>query len=200
WDIDVAITASNKGLENPPGLIFMSLNENAWNFVQHSKLSTYYFSFQKAKDAVVKGIGSAFTPAISLFYGMQQAIAEIRQQGIEKIWDDHRKLADAFRKTVEFLGLKILPPNPSDSVTVIEIPVDFSANKIVTELKRKYGYIISKGQSILNDRVIRIGHLGRVDLKADAELIAALEDVLRDSGVKLTHTNTCDYFLKYAKF
>ncbi len=196
WNIDVVITASNKGLQNPPGLVFVALNETAWNFVQCSDLSTYYFSFKKAKHAMEKGIGSAFTPAISLFYGVQQAIKEIQQKSIDAVWEEHKKLAQTFRKTVKYLGLNIWPHNPSDSLTMIEIPREFQANKIIAQVKNKYGFILSKGQGILSNKVIRIGHLENVNPETDAKLLTALEDVLKTTGIILAHTNSSDYFLK----
>ena len=196
WNIDVAITASNKGLQNPPGLIFVALNENAWNFVQRSDLSTYYFSFKKAKHALEKGNGTAFTPAISLFYGLQQAIREIQQKSIETVWEEHKKLAHAFRKTIKYLGLNIWPDKPSDSLTMIEIPREFQANKIIAELKDSFGFVLSKGQGILSNKVIRIGHLKNVNLETDAKLLIALEAVLQSTGMKVAHSDSSDYFLK----
>jgi aspartate aminotransferase-like enzyme len=196
WNINVAITASNKGLQNPPGLIFVALNDNAWNFVQRSDLSTYYFSFKKAKNALEKEIGTAFTPAISLFYGLQQAIREIQQKSIETVWEEHKKLAHAFRKTLKYLGLNIWPNKPSDSLTMIEIPREFQANKIIAELKDSFGFVLSKGQGILSNKVIRIGHLENVNPETDAKLLAALEAVLKSTGMKLAHTNSFDFFLK----
>lgn len=196
WNIDVAITTSNKGLQNPPGLAFIALNENAWNFVQRSDLSTFYFSFKKAKLAQEKGIGAAFTPAIPLFYGVQQVVKEIRQRSIEAVWDDHKNLAHAFRKTIKYLGLKIWPKIPADSLTMIEIPREFEANKIIAEIKNRHGFVLSKGQGILSNKVIRIGHLENVNPVTDARLLAALEEILTSAGMKLERSNSSDYFLK----
>ena len=184
WKIDVAIASSNKGLLNPPGLAFIALNSRAWEINQHSKLPKYYFSFQKTIDAFKSGIGSPFTPAISLIRGVHLAVEEIKQKRLENIWEQHHKLADAFRTAIHAMGLEILPARPSDSLTVIKIPDGLPANEIIAQLKNDYQIIVSKGQGQLKNRVIRIGHLGELKPEDLAGVITALETILMKMGLK----------------
>ncbi len=191
WNVDAVAITSNKGLMNPPGVVFAGVNEKAWEMAKRSDLPKYYFDFFKLKDSLAAGRGSAFTPAIPLIRGVHQALSIIREIGLDRFWDLHRKLAYAFRTGMMKLGLEIWPPNPSDSLTVIAIPDALNAIRIATALKEKYDIIVSKGQAQLRDRIIRIGHFGEVIVEDYAEIISALESVLiqlnwkfdRESGI-----------------
>ena len=185
WGIDVTILSSNKGLLNPPGLVFIALNSKAWLYHQNSNLPKYYFSFQKARDAVTSGIGTAFTPAISICYGVRKRVHEIMQTGLENIWKQHHAFAHAFRSAICAMGLKILPDFPSDSLTVIDVPPPLEADEIIALLREKEKIIVSKGQGKLRNNVIRIGHLGELKAEDLAELIGVLERILLHMDLKL---------------
>lgn len=194
WGIDVVITSSNKGLMNPPGLVFIALNSRTWKFIEQSDLPKYYFSFLKAKNSYITGLGSPFTPAISLIYGVHQGISDIKQKGLEDLWNHHHNIAHAFRTAIRTMGLEILPNQPSDSLTVIKIPPPLEANRISTLLKEKFNLVISKGQGNLNNRVIRIGHLGEVKSEDLVEVISALETILSQMGFNIQIGNGAKAF------
>ena len=197
WGIDVAVFSSNKGLMNPPGLVFVALNSTAWKYAQQSNLPKYYFSFEKTRHAFRAGISTPFTPAISLVRGVSRVICDIKQLGLKKLWAQHHNLAQAFRSAIKSMGLKIWPTYPSDSLTVIEIPSPFEANRILTILREKYGILVSKGQGKLNNNVIRVGHLGEIKPDDFAEIISALENILlqfgwdMEAGTGLKVFNSC---------
>lgn len=182
WGIDVVLISSNKGLMNPPGLVFIAVNDRAWELSNRSNLPRYYFNFQMTHEALKSKKGALFTPAVSLFRGVHRALDEFRRRGLEKRWRDQQRLAQAFRMAMVAMELKIFPKHPSDSVTVIEMPSSLKASQISDLLKTKYQTIISKGQGELSDRVIRIGHFGEINIAQATELISALETVFMAFG------------------
>ncbi|MBN1551970.1 alanine--glyoxylate aminotransferase family protein [bacterium] len=180
WNVDVVVFSSNKGIMNPPGLAFVSLNEAAWERVRQSCTPRYYFDFLKMKKTQMSGKGTVYTPAIPIIRGVFSATEYIRKFTIQKIWERNSKLAYAFRNAVQSIGLNIWPPLPSDSLTVIEVPESLGAIKIKDALKNQHSMVISGGQGELKEKVIRIGHYGELNPNDYSELLSAIGYVLTD--------------------
>ena len=49
WNIDVAITGSQKGCMMPPGLAFVCVNSSAWSVIEKTDLPRYYWDFRKMR-------------------------------------------------------------------------------------------------------------------------------------------------------
>ncbi|MCD4824500.1 MAG: alanine--glyoxylate aminotransferase family protein, partial [Phycisphaerae bacterium] len=105
----------------------------------------------------------------------------LNEVGIETIWSRSAILAKATRAAAEALGLKVCSQSPSDSVTAIYLPegVDDGIRKV---LKGKYGCSVAGGQDGWKNRVIRVSHMGYIDLFDTIGMIAALEYALVELG------------------
>lgn len=183
WGIDVVMTGSQKGLMIPPGLAFIALSERAWQMVEQSKLPKYYFSLKKAKKAITDE-GTPWTPAVSLFVGLDQALTMLREEGIENIWARHTKLATAVREGCKALGLKLLAECPSNALTAVWIPETVDWKKFNSILKTTYGITVAGGQGDLKGKIFRISHLGFYDEFDILSVISALEMTLKACGWK----------------
>ena len=159
WQVDVAITGSQKGMGLPPGLCIVALNDRAWRMVEQAELPRFYFDLVKARQALRLGHGAAFTPAISLIYAADVVLEDIRNKTLEKIWKERREIAERFREKISNTGFNIFSENPADAVTVIRVDPPFVANDIKTSLQEDFNIIVSGGQGQLINKVIRIGHL-----------------------------------------
>lgn len=178
WGIDVIVTASQKGLGLPPGLAIVALNKRLWHYVELAELPRYYLDFTRARQALRLGRGSAYTPAIPLVLAADMALNEIRQIGLEKIWQKRAAVAANFREKIIASGLTIFPEIPADSLTVININAPHQANHIISLLKEKYQIVVSRGQGQLSNKVIRVGHFVNVDDEPLDRFIKALQAIL----------------------
>ncbi|MEE4312155.1 MAG: alanine--glyoxylate aminotransferase family protein [candidate division KSB1 bacterium] len=196
WDVDVAVFSSNKGMMNPPGLAFISLNDRAWKMVYSASLPCYYFDLTRMRKAQTSGIGPVFTPAIPIVRGVNASVGYMRKMTIRKLWARTSSLANAFRTAIQSLGLAIWPPQPSDALTVIGIPDSLDASEIQYGLKTKHHMILSGGQGELKGRVLRIGHY--CDRPADdySELLSALESVLIDMNWNIKKNMSVKLFIQ----
>ncbi len=185
WGIDVCVTGSQKGLMIPPGLAFIALSERAWRRVETSRLPHYYFSLARARKALERK-DTPWTPAVSLFIGVDVALQMIRAEGIEQVWARHDRLARAVRSAVRALGLKLLAVNPSNALTAVWIPEGIDAKRFNKTLKEKYHVTIAGGQGTLADKIFRIAHLGYYDELDMIAVVSALEMALHESGYRIT--------------
>ncbi|MBN1153433.1 alanine--glyoxylate aminotransferase family protein [candidate division KSB1 bacterium] len=195
WGIDVIVFTSNKGLMNPPGVAFIALNHRAYSIALNQQRS-YYFSFLNAYKSYQNGKGSPFTPSIPLFLGVACTIEMFNEIGYDHFLSQHHKLADAFRQLMQAIRLSIWPENPSDSVTVIEMPSELDGVQMCDRLKSKHHLILSKGQGDLLHKMIRVGHFGIIDLSSYRYLISSLIDTLSEFGFE---TGAQDVLIRFEK-
>jgi aspartate aminotransferase-like enzyme len=184
WGIDVVVTGSQKALMLPPGLAFASLNEKAWSFVEKSDLPKYYFNFKKEKKSLEKN-QNAYTPNVQLIVGLREILKEIKKEGLEHVFKRHANLANATRKAVQALGLKLYPSDePSNALTAAWAPDGIDAGKITKLIREKYGITIAGGQDAVKGKIFRIAHLGYAGCFDVITVISALEAVLKELGYK----------------
>ncbi|PIQ88905.1 MAG: aminotransferase [Candidatus Omnitrophica bacterium CG11_big_fil_rev_8_21_14_0_20_42_13] len=184
WSCDVVVSGSQKGLMLPPGLGFISVSAKAWVFAENSRNPRYYFSLKAAKKAYDKN-DTAFTPAINLIIALDEVLKIIKQDGLEKIFLRHRRLADATRRAMKALGLELFAPTASsDVVTAVKVPQGLDGEKLVKSMRDLYGVTIAGGQSELKGKIFRIAHMGYIDEFDIITGISCLEKALTNLGYK----------------
>ncbi|MBC7336521.1 MAG: alanine--glyoxylate aminotransferase family protein, partial [Clostridia bacterium] len=164
WGLDVVITGSQKAFMIPPGLAMLSVSQRAWEAAARCKNRRYYFDLQAAKEFFAKG-QTPFTPAVSVFFGLREALKMLRAEGLAAAFARHRLYRDMIRAGVKALGLELLAPDEiaSPAVTAVKTPAGLTPRDIRTPLREKYGVVTAGGQGKLSDSIFRFGHLGYVD-------------------------------------
>ncbi|MCK9615495.1 MAG: alanine--glyoxylate aminotransferase family protein [Candidatus Omnitrophica bacterium] len=181
WGIDVVVSGSQKGFMLPPGLSFMSVSEKAKSFMKNSTLPKYYFSLAKALKSYEKN-DTPFTPAVSLIVGLKTSINLIKNDGIENMWANFKKMSQAAQQAALALGLKVFSKCPSSSLTAIVSPAGINAKDIVKKMRKEYGVSIAAGQGELEQKIFRIAHMGWINEQDLIMCFSLLEKVLRDCG------------------
>jgi aspartate aminotransferase-like enzyme len=99
-------------------------------------------------------------------------------EGIEQIWDRHRRLGLMTREGITAAGLRLFARRgfESDSVTAFEPSAGVTAGKLLEMLRRDYGVEVQGGQAHLADRLIRVGHMGWVHEPEMRQAIDAIAD------------------------
>lgn len=184
WNLDVVVSGSQKAFMVPPGLTFVSVSKKAWLAHEKATMPRFYFDFKAAKKFAEIG-ETPWTPAISVIYGMQEAIKMLKEEGLENIFARHEKMTKAVRAAVKALGLKLLVEDESiasKAVTPVFPPEGVEADKLRKIIREKYGVVLAGGQEDLKGKIFRIGHLGYID---KLELIAAISALEIELGDKV---------------
>jgi aspartate aminotransferase-like enzyme len=185
WGVDVVVAGSQKALMCPPGLAFASVSERALEQAAATATSPagrYYFDWTRTAKSQAKG-ASPFTPAVSLFFGLDVALGMIADEGLENVWARHDVLARATRAGAAALGLDLYgdPDERSTVVTAIELPGDIDGGKVPGGL-RKLGITANGGQDDLKGKILRIAHCGYFGAFDILTSLAGLEMVLSQLG------------------
>jgi aspartate aminotransferase-like enzyme len=185
WGIDVLVTGSQKALMLPPGLGFIALSDRAWDRTKKAKLPRFYFDLNLERKNQQKGSG-AFTPAVSLIFGLRASLSMMEREGIEQVYARHARMCRATRAAATALGLRLLAPDsPSPAVTGIFLPDGIDADKVLQYLRDRMNVTLAEGQDQLKGKVIRIAHVGYMGAFDVVTAIAALEMALRKFGAEI---------------
>ena len=176
WSVDVTIGASQKGLMLPPGLSFNALSEKALRAHAHAMLPRAFWDWSAVLAANEIGF-FPYTPATNLLFGLREALAMLRDEGLPNVFARHARHAEATRRAVLAWGLEILCQNPdeySGSITAVMTPPGHDADHLRALVLDRFDLSLGVGLAQLAGSVFRIGHLGDLN---DLSLIGTLAGV-----------------------
>jgi aspartate aminotransferase-like enzyme len=186
WGLDVVITSSHKALMCPPGLAFASVSGRAFEAARGAAAPRYYFDWERTRVAQEKG-ENPFSPAISLYLGLDVALGMLLEEGLEGAFERHVRLGRACRAGVKAMGLELFSPDEDRAavVTAIRMPADVDGQGVVLSMRERSGVTIIGGQGELRGKIVRIGHIGYVDVFDVTTALAALEVAMVEAGADI---------------
>ncbi|MDP2598339.1 MAG: alanine--glyoxylate aminotransferase family protein [Candidatus Liptonbacteria bacterium] len=164
WELDVVVTASQKGFMCPPGLAMISVSERAWRAHEHADMECFYLDLGLAKKSLEKW-QTPSTPAVSNLFALDKALELILREGLKNVFLRHERVAEHCRNGISSIGWPLFakPHCASDAVTAVTVPPPFGAALLIKTLREKYGVVVAGGMKELSGKIIRIGHVGKVD-------------------------------------
>jgi aspartate aminotransferase-like enzyme len=177
WGIDFLFSGSQKAWMCPPGLLIAAAGARAWDAHQRSTYPRFFWDMSEAKKWADQGM-TPTTPPLSLLYAFRAALGMITDEGLDRVWERHRRLGAMTREGITASGLQLFAEHgfESDSVTAFLPPPDVTAGPFLELLRRDYGVEAQGGQAHLADRLIRIGHMGWVHEPEMRQAIDAVAD------------------------
>jgi len=182
WGVDVTVGGSQKGLMLPPGLGFNALSEKALQASALAKLPRSYWDWKPALAANEKGF-FPYTPATNLLFGLDAALDMLFEEGLERVFARHARLARATRGAVaawRLENLAVLPAEYSNSLTAVVTPEGHDADELRRVILERFDMSLGTGLGKVRGKVFRIGHLGHFN---DLMLMGALCGV--EMGLKV---------------
>ena len=161
WGIDALVTGSQKALMLPPGLGLIALSERALERARVNRTPRYYFDLMRELKAQRDEHTTAYTPAVSLIFGLSKSLELIHNETLPRVFARHELMAQATRAAGAALGLRLLAPdNPAPSVTGLLTPEGLDGGKLVRMMRDEFGVAVQGGQDHMKGKLVRIGHMG----------------------------------------
>ena len=185
WHCDVTVTGSQKGWMAPPGLVMVSVSQEAWQAHARAKMPRFYWDFGKAKASLEKG-QTPWTPAISTVFALAVSLKMMLEEGLDGIVERHARLGSLARDGVKSLGLPLFADEnyASNTVTSVAAANGLDIIKMLKILREEHHIVLGGGQLKLNGKIFRIGHLGWVSEADINTVISALKVVLPQAGFR----------------
>lgn len=186
WGVDIAVVGSQKCIGAPPGLSAISVSKKAWESMVDKP--PYYIDLKAYKKSANKETAQTpYTPAVSLFFAMQEALRIVKEEGLQARIKRHAKFAEALRAAADAMNIEMFPQlnnysKYSNTVTAMKIPTGIDDKKLRNGIK-ELGIQISGGQGALEGKIFRIGSMGNISKLDILSTVQAVEIVLHQNDV-----------------
>ena len=187
WRVDVALTGPQKGLMLPPGLAILAVSPKALEANQTSKCARYFWDWAPVLERNSRG-EFPYTPATALLFGLKESLAMLREEGLNNVFSRHARLAEACRRAVQAMGLKLLAKKNderSNTVTAVCMPEGFDSDAYIAHAERSLGIPFGPGLGKIKGKIFRIGHLGSLNELELLGALAGVEMTLASFGVEI---------------
>lgn len=187
WNVDVALSGSQKGLMLPAGLAVVCFSPRAKRAMKRAKCARCFLDLQDHIDTNKDGF-FPYTPSIPLLYGLRRSLDLIFEEGLANVIKRHHRLAEAVRCAIRAWGLRTVAKAAkwqSDTVTAIRVPADCDARRVIEIAYYRYNVSLGAGLSQLAGKAFRIGHLGDHNEASILAVVAAAEMAMLDAGLKI---------------
>ncbi len=188
WGIDMAVSGSQKGFMLPAGLGILCASPKALAMYPSSKLKRAYFDLPDMIQSNTTGY-FPYTPALTLMYGLIEALKMICEEGLYNVIARHHYLAEGVRAAVtQGWQLKLCAKEQrwySDTVSAVMLPEGIAGTEVIARAYHRYNLSLGGGLSKVAGKLFRIGHLGDMN---EIHLMAAIngaEMAMLDCGVKV---------------
>jgi aspartate aminotransferase-like enzyme len=186
WGLDAVVTSSHKALMSPAGLAAVAVSPAAMTASRAATSPRFYFDWERMLAAHAKH-DTPFSPAVSLVTGLDVALDRVLATGLEAAHERHVRLGRACRAGAKAMGLELFSPDEDRAavVTAIRVPSEIDSSAIVLSMRERSGVTVVGGQGELKGKIVRIGHIGYIDVHDVATALTALELALAEAGADL---------------
>lgn len=179
-NIDFLIGGSQKAFMLPPGMSILGLSDYAVNLIEERNVGFYFNLAIELKNQ--RKNTTAWTSPTTIIIGLNKYFEIVKSMGgIEKIYENTAKISNATIQAIKALNLKIYPKNPAIAMSTIYDPEN--AVKIRKEMKN-LGVNVAAGQDHIKEKILRINHMGIIEVYEAAWAVNALELALDKLGLR----------------
>ena len=185
WGVDLAIAGSQKGFMLPAGLGILAVGPKALASRESARSPRAFFDLGPMMQQNAQGY-FPYTPAVTLLYGLREALDMLLEEGLEKVYSRHHRLANACRAAVKAWGLSLCATDPaaySDTVSTVMTRAATNSNTIIDIAYRHYNLSLGAGLGQLGGKAFRIGHLGDLNELMLLGALTGVEMTLKKAGV-----------------
>ncbi len=194
WNVSICGSASQKGLESPPGLGIVAVTARGWREIEKKGPSCngWFSDVQVWKRTLTgkeirKGVvyPLPMTMPVNNIRALEASLNSIKTEGAEARMKRHSVIAHSVRKGLTALGFELFPPDGcySSGVTVVRNNQNIQVDELIRFIKYQYRTEISNGLFDLYNRIIRIGHIGATAYPdAVIPVLFGIEQYLRKKG------------------
>jgi len=185
WGIDGLVAGSQKAFMLPTGMSFVSFSAKAWRRIPEVKMPRFYYDIREEDRANKKG-ETWFSSNVTLIKALDVVLNLIMEKGLSEHYREIQQRAEFTRFCVKHFGLKIFPEVPSESVTAFCLPEGVDSQALRGSLENNFNITIMGGQDQLKGKILRIGHMGYIEIQDQIRLMLDFQKVLRQYQVSFS--------------
>ena len=171
---DLVVGTSGKCIQAFPGIGFVLARADALErLCRHPRRSVYLALATYATSPM------PFTPPVQVAYALDEALAELLEEGVGARIARYAAAAALLRDGFERLGLAcvLAPEHRSNSITSLHMPVGHTYASLHDALRAR-GFVVYEGQGRFARSLVRVANMGALGPDDFRRFLAALGEVL----------------------
>jgi 2-aminoethylphosphonate-pyruvate transaminase len=180
--LDFVTASANKCLQGIPGISFVLARRAALEALRDRAPRSVYLDLH-SHFAAQERDNTPFTPAVQVLHAMEQALAELAQEGPAQRLARYAENARVLRLGMARLGLEILvaPEGRSNILSTFRLPAGVAYDPLHDVMKRR-GYVIYAGQGDIRTYAFRVSNMGTLTPRDMAGVVEAFAASLAELG------------------
>jgi alanine-glyoxylate transaminase/serine-glyoxylate transaminase/serine-pyruvate transaminase len=194
WGIGVCVSVANKCLECPPGLAFISVGPQAWEWVDRSAGPTHgwYLDLRTWRHYAAEWTDwhpYPVTLPTNNILGLRRSLHRILdEEGLEGHYTRIRTAAQTIRQGLRDLGFEMLVDAAfaAPVATAVCAHPEFAVGELTEYLAQEHSILVSVGLGPLAGKVFRVGHMGKASTEPYLKMfLSAVEAFMVQRGLQV---------------
>lgn len=183
--IDLCVGTANKSIQGLPGMSFVLVRQQVMERLATYPPRSVYLNLANTHAAQAAGT-VPFTAAVQVAYALDEALAELLEEGVQNRIARYRRAADHLRSEFAALDLQFVLPAElrANALTSLWLPDGLTYARLHDELKAR-GFVIYEGQGRLQREIFRVANMGHLTMHDFDGFIRALRQVLAKAQGKV---------------
>lgn len=172
-------SSSSKAIGSYAGLSFVIGETAEFEKLKTLPVKSAYLNLYKFYDFLKTHSQTPNTPAVPLFFALEQALTNILNEGVASRHAKIKSKAASLRKGMSKLGLSFLldPKDMCSVLTTVFIPPNISIAHFRQKLRKK-SIIIYEGKGCFKGQVFQVGNIGELSNRDIRFFLAAQKETL----------------------
>jgi 2-aminoethylphosphonate-pyruvate transaminase len=178
-NITFCSSSSSKAIGSYPGLSFVVGETQEFEKLKNLPIKSMYLNLYKFYDFIKTFSQTPNTPAVHLFYALDQALSNILNEGIQNRYANLRDKANKLRQGMLSMGLKFVinQKHMCSILTTVYAPSHIDVGVLSQKLREK-SIIIYEGKGCFKNRAFQVGNIGDLSFTDIQYFLDSLKKVL----------------------
>jgi alanine-glyoxylate transaminase/serine-glyoxylate transaminase/serine-pyruvate transaminase len=195
WDVDVALTASQKAISVPPGLALLVASPRAMQAFRARKtpVMSYYSDWSNwlpIMEAYEARKPSYFgTPAVNLVFALNVSLEQILKEGMDARFQRHHALGRSVQAALRALELDQVPLKEdyaAHTLSAPRYPKGIAQADLLPRVQKAGATLAGGLHPAIRTEYFRIGHMGPTTLNDVLATVGAIETALMQCSYTFT--------------
>jgi 2-aminoethylphosphonate-pyruvate transaminase len=172
-------SSSSKAIGSYPGLSFIVGRKKQFKRLKGHAAKTTYLNLATFYDFLSKKSQTPNTPAVPLFFALEQALSDILLEGVTTRYATIKAKAERLRTGMRKLNLEFVidEADMCSILTTVRVPPSISVHDLRDRLREK-SIIIYEGKGCFAGKVFQVGNIGKLSDHDITYFLVCLRDVL----------------------
>ena len=188
WGLDAVYSGAQKCLSCVAGIAPVTISDRALAKInqRQTPVSTWFHDIGLIDGYWSESSQRSYhhTAPVNSIFALAESLRLVKQEGLERAWERHRKISEALVTGLNQLGLEMMVDDASirlPQLSVVKVPEGVDEAAVRARLLEEDDIEIGAGLGPLAGKVWRIGLMGHsCRLENVQRLLNVLEDVLAD--------------------